>query len=198
MLEYFQSEEMLNGVNNTVINLIPKSSHAESVGDYRPIACCNTIYKVISKMLCSRLKLVLPSIIAMNQSAFVAGRTIVQNILICQDLVRIYNRKNTKKSCLLKIDLKKAYDSVEWGFVEEMLYGLQFPYKFIKRVMGCITTTQYVIAINGGVYGNIKGRRGLRQADPIFPPLICDMHGVFFQIDEMDYYSGRIPISPKV
>lgn len=53
---------------------------------------------------------------------FVAGRTIVQNILACQDLVWLYNKKNASKSCLLKIDLRKAYDSVEWDFVEEMLY----------------------------------------------------------------------------
>ncbi|XP_049378188.1 uncharacterized protein LOC125842962 [Solanum stenotomum] len=86
-----------------------------------------------------------------QQSAFVTGRTIVQNILICQDLMRLYNRKNATKSCLLKIDLRKAYDSVEWDFVEEMLYGLQFPYKFIKWIMGCKTTTQFVIAINGGL-----------------------------------------------
>ncbi|KAH0642431.1 hypothetical protein KY290_034024 [Solanum tuberosum] len=112
-------------------------------------------------MLCNRLKHVLPTIISDNQSAFVTGRTIVQNILICQDLMRLYNRKNATKSCLLKIDLRNAYDSVEWDFVEEMLYGLQFPYKFIKWIMGCITTTQFVIAINGGLYGNIKGRRGL-------------------------------------
>ena len=61
----------------------------------------------------------LPGIISSNQSAFVAGRSIVQNVLICQDLVRLYNRKNTTRSCLIKIDLRKAYDSVEWGFVEE-------------------------------------------------------------------------------
>lgn len=124
-------------------------------------------------MLCNRLKQVLSSIISENQSAFFAGRTIVQNMLICQDLVRLYNRKNASKSCLLKIDHRKAYDSVEWDFVEEMLYGSQFPYKFIKCIMDCITTTQYVIAINGGLYENIKGRRGLRQWDFVSPLLFA-------------------------
>ncbi|XP_019252629.1 PREDICTED: uncharacterized protein LOC109231421 [Nicotiana attenuata] len=109
---------------------------------------------------------VLPGIISANQSAFVAGRSIVQNVLICQDLVRLYNRKASVRSCLIKIDLRKAYDTVEWDFVREMLH---VPHKFIHWIMQCITTTRYSIALNGGVYGNIEGKRGLRQGDPISP-----------------------------
>nr|XP_009630097.1 uncharacterized protein LOC104120105 [Nicotiana tomentosiformis] len=122
--------------------------------------------------------MVLPEIISENQNAFVAGRSIVQNILICQDLVRLYNRKATTKSYLIKIDLKKAYDIVEWRFVEEMLYAMNFPGKFIKWVMNCISTAQYNIALNGGLYGNIHGKRGLRQGAYI-TTVVCHMHGVF-------------------
>nr|XP_009761796.1 PREDICTED: uncharacterized protein LOC104213930 [Nicotiana sylvestris] len=107
--------------------------------------------------------------ISANQSAFVAERTIVQSVLICQDLVRLYNRKATTKSCLIKIDLRKAYDTAEWEFVQEMMYTLNFPSKFIKWTMTCITTTKYSITLNGGLYGNIEDKRGLRQEDPISP-----------------------------
>nr|XP_016460478.1 PREDICTED: uncharacterized protein LOC107783960 [Nicotiana tabacum] len=119
----------------------------------------------------SQLKTILPDIISENQIAFVAGRTIIQNILICQDLVRLYKRKAATKSCLIKIDLKKAYDSIECEFVEEMLHALNFPMKFIRWIMEYISTPQYTVAINGGFYGNIKGKRGLRQGDPISPLL---------------------------
>lgn len=69
--------------------LVPKKDHAETIGDYRPIACFNTIDKIVSKMMSNRLKKVLLAIISVNQSAFVVGRSIVENVLICQDLVRL-------------------------------------------------------------------------------------------------------------
>ncbi|XP_059278022.1 uncharacterized protein LOC132032416 [Lycium ferocissimum] len=87
VLEFFRSGKLLHIMNNTVITLIPKSNHATKVEEYRPIFCCNIVYKVISKVMCTRLKPVLPTVISNNQSAFVLGRSIVQNILICQDLV---------------------------------------------------------------------------------------------------------------
>lgn len=117
--EYIRTGEMLKGKNDKIIILTPKTKHAENVIDCRPIAYYNTIYKVVSKILCNSLKIVFPSIITESQSALVAGRSIVQSILVYQDLVRLYNRKNTNKSCLLKVDLKKAYNSVEWNFIEE-------------------------------------------------------------------------------
>lgn len=96
-MNFFDNSKMLKIMNNIIITLIPKSNYAESVSDYRPIAYYNTVYKIIYMMLCNRLKEVLPTIILHNQSAFVENRTIVQNILICQDLVRLYNRKNSTK-----------------------------------------------------------------------------------------------------
>lgn len=76
-MEFFRAGKPLKVWNTTVLTLIPKSDHVDTVGDYMPIACCNTIYKIVSKMLSNRLKLVLPEIISPNQSAFIAGRNIV-------------------------------------------------------------------------------------------------------------------------
>lgn len=64
VMEFFGSEELLKVLNNIVITLIPKSAHASLVRDYRSIACCYTLYKIISKMLCNRLKQVLPDLIS--------------------------------------------------------------------------------------------------------------------------------------
>lgn len=129
-------------------------------------------------MLCNRLEQILPCIISKNQSAFVASRTIVQNILICQDLVRLYNRKSTTKSCLIKIDLRKAYYYVKWAFVEEMLHALNFPTRFIKWIMACISTPQYIVTINGGMYEKIIGKKGASTRGSCITFAVSNMHGI--------------------
>lgn len=82
VMEFFETTKMLRIINRITLTLIPKNNHAAKVGNYRPIAYYNTIYKIISRVLCNRLKHVLPTLIAENQSVFVEGRSIAQNILI--------------------------------------------------------------------------------------------------------------------
>ncbi|XP_074318485.1 uncharacterized protein LOC141655295 [Silene latifolia] len=93
IMEFFTSGNMLTQINATNITLIPKCDRPTTVSHFRPIACCNMVYKVISKLLCNRLALVLPDIIHENQGAFIKGRSIIENVLICQDIVHLYARK---------------------------------------------------------------------------------------------------------
>lgn len=104
---------MLVQLHHTLITLIPKVDHAKYTKDYRPIACCQTLYKVVSKMLCFRLAKVLRAIIGEHQGAFVQGRSILHNVLIGQDLLRGYNHTKISPHCLIKIDIQKAYDTVD-------------------------------------------------------------------------------------
>ncbi|XP_074278315.1 uncharacterized protein LOC141601908 [Silene latifolia] len=127
-------------------------------------------WDVIGTMM---LALILPDIISKNQGAFVKGRSILENILICQDLVRLYHRGNASPRCMFKLDLQKAYDSIEWAFVDQMLGALMFPEKFRQMIMTCITTSSFTLNINGAQFGYFKGRRGLRQGDPISPLIFC-------------------------
>ncbi|XP_074309059.1 uncharacterized protein LOC141643690 [Silene latifolia] len=125
--------------------------------------------QLLKQLLCERIAEVLPSIFNPAQSAFIKGRSILGNILITQDLVRLYSRKSAFPRCLMKIDLRKAYDSIEWNCVKQILVGLNFPPKLIELIMQCISTTSYSICLNGHTHGYFKGERGLRQGDPISP-----------------------------
>ncbi|XP_074293386.1 uncharacterized protein LOC141620407 [Silene latifolia] len=167
--DFFNSGQLLKHVNSTNLTLIPKVDEPKNVKEFRPIACCNTLYKIISKLLCERIAELLPSIVNPAQSAFIKGRSILGNILITQDLVRLYSRKSASPRCLMKIDLKKAYDSIEWNCVKQILVGLNFPPKMTELIMQCISTTSYSICLNGHTHGYFKGERGLRQSDPVSP-----------------------------
>lgn len=133
------------------------------------------LYKCLTKLLCARLKQILPDIIAPNQEAFIQGRFITYNILICQHIVRHYGRENAHPSCIIKMDLKKSYDSIDWVFLDDVLRALKFLEEFIKLIVECVTTPSYCLMINRSLMGFFKGKKDLRQGDPISPLLfvIC-------------------------
>jgi hypothetical protein len=127
VLQALNSAKIPEGWNNTIIVLIPKNEDPKKVTEYRPISLCNVIYKIISKLLANRLKGILPEIISEEQSAFVPGRMITDNILVAYECVHTIKRKSGKQGiCAVKLDMHKAYDRVEWKFLKAMMLKLGF------------------------------------------------------------------------
>ncbi|XP_074288360.1 uncharacterized protein LOC141613520 [Silene latifolia] len=106
-----------------------------------------------------------------KQATFVEGRYIFDNTVLTQELVKGYTRCHTSPRCMIKIDIQKAFDSVDWSSLNTMLVALGFPVQFIQWVITCVTTAHYSLKINGNVVGYFPGQKDLRQGDPLSPLL---------------------------
>jgi len=125
----------------------------------------------VAKLICNRLKEVLPHLIHQHQGAFFKGRELLFNILMCQDITRGYARLGISPRCIMKVDLRKAFDLVDWGFIHELLQSLKFPTQFVKWIMACLSSVTYVMQVNGLQRRKFAGGRGLKQGDPLSPLL---------------------------
>lgn len=142
---FFTSGYLLKDFNHTLITLIPKCDHPQTVKDFRPISLCNVIQKLIFKVMVNRLQPILQDLISPTQNGFLKGRSINDNIFLASELMTyIHKAKRLKtKCCALTLDISKAYDRLSWSFIETVLKRMLFPEHWILLLQQCYSTVSY-------------------------------------------------------
>lgn len=168
MEEFFEHGRIVKGLNSSFIVLIPKKEGSKSFEEYRPISLIGCLYKIIAKTLANRLSKVLDVVISENQSAFVGGRQILDGIVILNEMMDEAKKRKIKRA-FFKVDFAKAYDTVDWDFLDDMLKGLNFSTKWRKWVRECVASASSSVLINGSPSDVFNHERGIRQGDPMSP-----------------------------
>ncbi|XP_060973692.1 uncharacterized protein LOC133038980 [Cannabis sativa] len=191
--EFFSSGNMHPKLNNTFICLIPKVDFPMSVDQFRPISLCNFSYKVIAKILSNRLRPLTNDLVSPYQSAFIPGRWIAESSILTQEIIhKIKNKRGLGGLMALKLDMHKAYDRMEWGFLEKVLTAVGFDDRSKKLVMACVTSVSYSVLLNGCPLRKLKPQRGLRQGDSLSPFLFLLCQEVLSKLISREEEGGGI------
>jgi hypothetical protein len=157
-------------LNSAYLTLIPKKDEPLRATDYRPISLIHSCAKLITKILANRLAPLLKDLVASSQSAFVRGRCIHDNYMLVQQTIKLLHKRKVP-SVFLKLDISKAFDSVSWSFLLEVLSHLGFGASWCNLIANVLSTASTKILINGQPGEQIRHRKGLRQGDPRSPML---------------------------
>jgi hypothetical protein len=148
--------------NATFLALIPKRDEPKTFEGFRPISLCNLAYKIITKIIATIIKDSLSTGISKEQFGFLEGRQITDAIGVAHEALHSIKVKN-KKSLVLKLDMMKAYDRVDWGFLRLVLLQVGLSLEATDWIIGCVSTANFVVLINGSPSSFFKSSRGLRQ-----------------------------------
>lgn len=169
---FFASGNLPKGLNDTMITLIPKVDVPEKPVNFRPISLCNVSYKIITKIISNRLKEVMKEAIGPNQSSFVLGRQITDNILIYQETLNTMRKKKGNKGFMVvEIDLEKAYDRLSWDFIRDTLRKVGMEDVWTRNIMACVESARLSLIWEGEKSSYFEPGRGIRQGDSISPYL---------------------------
>ncbi|PWA80255.1 reverse transcriptase domain, Reverse transcriptase zinc-binding domain protein [Artemisia annua] len=165
---FWDRKEISRGCNSSFVALIPKVTDPIGLGEYRPISLIGCYYKSIAKLLAERLKKVIGKLVGDAQNAFIGGRYILDGILIANETVEFLKRKKTS-GLIFKVDFEKAYDSINWKYLCDILKSMGFGDKWCAWIGACLQSSSMSVLVNGSPTAEFNLERGIRQGDPLSP-----------------------------
>eukprot|EP00253_Pinus_taeda_P034910 PITA_34910 len=169
-----KDKTILKALNTTFISLIPKQELAQTPDRFRPISLCNVVYKIISKVVANRLKPLLPTLVSVEQSGYVEGRQILNNIIQAHEVVHSLTI-NRKAGMIMQLDIAKYYDKLNWTYIKKILSAFGFDHNWIKWVMALVTSSSFSILVNGSPSETFIPSRSLTKGYPLSPFLFILM-----------------------
>ncbi|KAH0772342.1 hypothetical protein KY290_016323 [Solanum tuberosum] len=145
-------------ITHTNLILIPKKITVNTFSDLRPISLSNFVNKIFSRIIHERIKVVLPKIISPEQAGFIQGRSIAENVLVVQEIVAGIGKRGKTPNMVIKLDMMKAYDRVEWLYLSRVLRRLGFGDRIIDMVYMLISYNWYSILLNGQPKAEVMSR----------------------------------------
>ncbi|XP_019228674.1 PREDICTED: uncharacterized protein LOC109209791 [Nicotiana attenuata] len=171
VMHFYGGATLPKSITHTNLVLLLKKLRVETFSDLRPTSLSNFTSKVLSGVLHDRLKKFLPLLISPNQSGFVKGRSIFENILLTQEIVTDIRLRGKPVNVVIKLDMAKAYDRVSWKYLLHVLRRMGFSEHFINMVWNLVSNNWYSVLVNGQASGFFKSTRGVKQGDPLSPAL---------------------------
>jgi len=163
----------MNNLNSKLLILIPKVKGADRLDNFRPIALANFQFKIITKILADRVRLVASKIVSVHQRGFIPGRHIQDCIMTAFEVVNTLHKKTYGGNLALKIDVRKAFDTLNWSFLLHVLKCFGFNQCFYNWISTILHSAKLSMSINDKAVGFFKCTRGVRQGDPLSPLLFC-------------------------
>ncbi|GJW36817.1 RNA-directed DNA polymerase, eukaryota [Tanacetum coccineum] len=192
---FFDHSNFPRGCNSSFVALIPKVPDAKFVSDFRPISLIGSMYKVVAKILANRLSSVISDLVSDVQTAFVSNRQILDGPFIINELLSWCKRKK-KQAMLFKVDFVKAYDSVRWDFLDDVLRSFGFGSKWRSWISGCFSSAMASVIVNGSPTSEFQVQCGLKQGDPLAPYLFIlvmeSLHLSFSRVIEAGMFKGLL------